>query len=106
MSIDSQLLYTFLSACSGNWRNTIHITSQRQDCAGYLLAFDRDGLPVFMAVDQLQQISGEQLDPAECCGQIALDTFKTLFAQYLLWHTASDNEESISLLSQKTPEHP
>ena len=98
MSIDSQLLYTFLSACSGNWRNTIHITSQRQDCAGYLLAFDRDGLPVFMAVDQLQQISGEQFDPAECCGQLTQDVFKTLFARYLLWQTPSQQEASIENL--------
>ena len=101
MNTASKQLYTFLSACSGNWRNTIHITSQQQDCLGHLLAFDRDGLPVLMSVTQLQQLSGEQLDPAECCGQLTEASFKNLFAQYLLWQASSQQEESLEDLCTK-----
>ena len=47
--------YAFLVACRGSWRNSFYIKSQQAEHPGHLLAFDRDGLPVFMAVDQLQQ---------------------------------------------------
>lgn len=98
MSIDNQQLYAFLTACSGSWRNTIHIINPKPDHAGHLLAFDRDGLPVSMAVDQLQQLSGELIDPAECCGQLTQEGFKDLFAQYLLWRIPSQQEESVENL--------
>ena len=35
----SRQLYQFLTACSGNWRNTVHISCQEEtDNSGYLLA--------------------------------------------------------------------
>ena len=78
--------YAFLVACRGSWRNSFYIKSQQAEHPSHLLAFDRDGLPVLMAVDQLQQISGEQIDPA------------CLFAQYLLLKAPSQQEESLEAL--------
>lgn len=106
MPTTNQQLYVFLSACSGNWRNTLHIINPQQGRTGHLLAFDRDGLPVLMVVNQLQQLSGEQIDPAECCGQLTREGFQSLYAQYLLWHTVSDAEDPLSLLSQDALGHP
>ena len=51
MTTTSRQLYLFLSACSGNWRNSIYIKCQgEKDAPGYLLAADRDVQPVILAV--------------------------------------------------------
>lgn len=89
MITDSQQLYRFLTAASGSWRNTIYIHSQQENYPEQLLAFNRDGTPIIMAADKLQQISGDEIDPSECCGQLTEASFKNLFAQYLLWQTSS-----------------
>ena len=47
MASFTKQLYLFLTACSGNWRNSIYIKCQSdKDDPGYLLAADRDGQPV------------------------------------------------------------
>ncbi len=96
----TQLLYFFLSACQGSWRNSVHIAA---DSPGYLLSADRDGQPIVMAVEQFQQVTGEIIDPAECCGQLTADAFKALYAQYLLWHTPSAEYDPLLFLSQRGP---
>ena len=79
-------LYLFLTACSGNWRNSIYIKCQSEkDDPGYLLAADRDGQPVILGVQQFYQLTGVWTDPAECCGQLTEAGFEALYAQYLLW---------------------
>lgn len=79
-------LYRFLSACGGNWRNTISVSCPEPE-PGFLMAADRDGCPVIMEPESFYQMTGEQIDPAECCGQLTKDAFESIFAQYLLWHT-------------------
>jgi len=94
-------LYLFLSACGGNWRNSIYISCQEQaDHPGYLLAVDRDGQPVIMSVERFQHRTGEQIDPAECYGQLTEPAFKHIFAQYLLWHFPADNLDVLAELSR------
>ncbi len=87
MILECQQLYLFLTACSGNWRNTIYVPSLEERSPAYLLAFDRDTKPILMPVDQLQQYSDVLIDPAECCGQLMKGRLKDLFAQYLIWQT-------------------
>ncbi len=89
-------LYLFLIACDSNWRNSICISS-RENGPGYLLAADRDGKPLVIAIEQLQQLTGEQIDPDECRGQLTQSAFKDIYAQYLFWHTGSDVEAPLSL---------
>ena len=64
----------FLSACGGNWRNTIYIPGKRD--AAYLMAADRDGRPVIMPIGQFQRLSGVQIDPDECRGQLTQSAFQ------------------------------
>lgn len=92
-------LYLFLTACGGNWRNTIYIPGEK-DGPGYLMAADRDGRPVIMAAEQFQQLSDEQIAPAECHGQLAQSAFQDIYAQYLLWQLPSAAQDPLRYLSQ------
>lgn len=85
-SSTTKQLSLFLTACSGNWRNSIYIKCQSdKDNPGYLLAADRDGQPVILGVHQFYQLTGVWTDPAECCGRLTEAGFEALYAQYLLW---------------------
>ena len=101
----SHQLYNILSACAGNWRNCVYISAGSSD---YLLSTDRDGRPIVMPVEQFRQLSGENVDPAECCGQLSAEGVKTLYAQYLLWHIPSVEDDPLHYLSQggSSLEHP
>ena len=97
MTATTQQLYRFLHSCAGNWRNAVYIPA---DGSGYLLSTVRDGRPVVMAADHFRELTGEQIVPAECCGQITVDGFKALFGQYLLWHLPSDSGNPLAQLCQ------
>ena len=58
---------------------------------GYLLSADRDGRPIVMAVEQFQKLTGETIDSVE--------SFRALYAQYLLWHIPSADADSLAVLS-------
>lgn len=100
MPSECQHLYLFLAACRGNWRNSVYITN----APGYLLSADRDGRPIVIAVEQFQKLTGEIIDPAECCGQLTGEGFRALYAQYLLWHIPSAEDDPLCFLSQSGPE--
>lgn len=103
MATATKYLYTFLSACSGNWRNTVHISCQEEtDNSGYLLAADRDGQPVILGVRQFFQLTGVWIDPAECCGQLTEAGFESLYAQYLLWRLPAAEEHPLRRLCENT----
>ena len=105
MSLSTEQLYQFLFACSGNWRNSIYISSQEETAtASYLLAAGRDGQPIVMPVEQFQQLAGEFIEPAECCGQLTDEGFKALYAQYLLWRMPSAEDDPLCFLSQSSSE--
>ena len=98
MSSECHQLYSCLSACQGNWRGSVHICTHGP---GYILSADRDGHPTILAVEQFQQLAGEMIDPAECCGQLTADAFKALYAQYLLWQVPSAECDPLLFLSQR-----
>lgn len=97
MSKSHYLLYNILSACAGNWRNCIYVSASG---SGYLLSTDRDSRPIVMSVEQFRQLTGEHIDPSECCGQLTEEGFSTLFAQYLLWFLPSSSENPLAQLCQ------
>lgn len=97
MPSECQHLYLFLAACRGNWRNSVYIST---DGPGYLLSANRDGQPIVMPVEQFQQLTGEIIDPGECCGRLTADAFKALYAQYLLWHLPSADTEPFLAFTQ------
>jgi len=84
MLTPTQRLYLFLTACRGNWRNTIHI-AEPESGQGYLMAFDGDARPVIMSVEQLHRYSGQQIDPAECLGRLSEGAFSEIYALWLCW---------------------
>ena len=93
-----QELYLFLSACRGNWRNTIYI-SDPKGTSGYLLAADRDGKPVIMPEERFQRLTGELIDHNECCGHLTQSAFEDVFAQLLLWKFPIDKPDILAELS-------
>ena len=97
MKMKTQQLTTFLSSCRGNWRNTIYIRDTASD-DGYLMTADRDGVPILVELRTLSRLMGEAIDPTECRGQLPLDVFEDVYAQYLLWHMASPQERSLRAL--------
>ena len=97
MNAECQRLYLFLAACQGNWRNSVYLST---DGPGYLLSADRDGRPVVMSVEQFRQLTGEAIDPAECCGRLTEDAFKALYAQYLLRRMPGADSNPFDILSQ------
>lgn len=102
-SSTTKQLSLFLTACSGNWRNSIYIKCQSdKDDLGYLLAADRDGQPVILSVQRFYELTGEQIDPAECCGQLTEAGFESLYAQYLLWRLPTAEEHPLRRLCEKT----
>ena len=99
-------LYAFLTACGGNWRNTIHIPAQNH--AGWLLAADRDGRPLVVDVDAFQIQIQEQIDVRECRGTLSESGFRDVFSQYLLWQmqTAGNHPlDALNLLSNNFSEN-
>lgn len=97
MNAECQRLYLFLTACQGNWRNSVYLST---DGPGYLLSADRDGRPIVMSREQFRQLTGEAIDPAECCGRLTEDAFKALYAQYLLWRMPKADSNPFGILSQ------
>lgn len=86
-----------MAVCQGNWRNSGYLST---DGPGYLLSADRDGRPIVMSVEQFRQLTGEAIDPTECCGRLTEDAFKALYAQYLLWRMPGADSNPFGILSQ------
>ena len=93
-------MYQFLKATRGNWHNAIYIKCSSllcphgnlMPCEGILMAIDADGSPIFMPVETLRNLSGESIDPEECCITLNKHTFE---AAYVECHT--DSPENCSL---------
>lgn len=93
MNSSTKQLYQFLSACGGNWRNCIHVSV---DGPGYLLTADRDAKPIVMPVERFRQLTGEQIDLTECCGQLSETAFRALYSQYFLWRMPSAEDSPLT----------
>jgi len=88
-------LYLFLTACGGNWRNSVFISCCEEHIPGWLLVADWNGQPVIMSIQQFYQMTGVWIDPAECCGQLTEAGFETIYTQYLLWRCPSVKEHPL-----------
>ena len=60
-----------------------------------MMTTDRDGMPLLMEVSTFNRLTGGSIDPAECCGEMALSVFETVYAKYLLWRCPSAQEHSL-----------
>ncbi len=90
-------MYQFLRATRGNWHNAIYIKCSSllcphghlSPCEGFLMAIEADGTPIFISVETFRKMSGESIDPDECCITINKRTFENVYNLYVEWHTAS-----------------
>ncbi len=98
-SSDTHKLYAFLTACGGNWRNTIFIAAH-QGNSGWLMAADCDGCPVILSESVFCRAAGQKINPDECRGQLTESAFRDIFAKYLLWRLPSANGQSLDWLEQ------
>ena len=95
-------LYRFLSACGGNWRNAIFVSCpELESTPSFLMVADRDGHPVIMETKTFYQLTGEQIDPTECCGQLTEAGFESLYAQYLLWHCPATGDHPLRQICEE-----
>lgn len=101
MQSDTCKLYAFLTACGGNWRNTVYISAQ-DGGNGWLMAADCRGCPVIMPETVLCRAAGRQIDPDECRGQMSEGAFRDIFARYLLWQLPSADAPLSQLEQQYT----
>ena len=90
------LIYTFLNAVQGNWRNAVYVecgdTTCRRSCCGFLLTFDRDRKAVLLPVDLIQKLTGQMADKSECIAIITREKFESLFSVWLTWFLERENE--------------
>ena len=68
------IFYSFLRATGGNWRNAIFIScdcevcphEHEKPCSGFLFTVDECGQVMLLSAESVHQLTGEQVDPAEC----------------------------------------
>ena len=96
MENKSCLIYIFLNAVQGNWRNAVYVecgdTTCRRSCSGFLLAFDRDRRAVLLPADLIQKLTGQIADKSECTAVITGEKFKSLFSLWLAWFLEREDE--------------
>lgn len=107
MADKSFLLYSFLHAARGNWRNAFYIRcreclyGQQPLCPGSLLAMDPEGRPVLMPVDLFRQTSGETIDVDECVATLDRGGFEALYAKLIEWTVSSPRDCPLLELSTR-----
>ena len=97
MNQEKYILYPFLRAARGNWRNALFIKCASKacpygmpfPCEGYLFSADADGTPLLVPVEYFRSITGETIAKEECQGTLTCQAFEAAYASYIEWHTPS-----------------
>ena len=91
----SCLLYAFLNAVQGNWRNAVYVecinSACQQKCSGFLLALESNGKAVLLPEKYIRVITGHVADKSECTMVITRKQFEAFSSIWLAWLTDSDN---------------
>lgn len=101
-------LYSFMRAVQGNWHNALFIScncnycphGDVSHCSGFLMSADADGQPLLMPVSTFRQLTGESIEDTSCRGILGKPIFETVYSQYIEWHTVSDQDCPLWVLSQ------
>ena len=88
--------YSFLRAVRGNWRNAIFINcgceicayGKKPICTGFLMTVDEQGQLLLLLAETVQQLTGENVEPTECCSVLSRRAFDAAFSKYIEWHAA------------------
>ena len=87
--------YSFLRAVRGNWRNAIFVScgcdacmyGREKPCSGFLLTVDERGQVMLLATETIRELTGEEVEPAECSAVLSRRSFDAAFSKYIEWHT-------------------
>lgn len=105
----SSILYSFLHAARGNWRNALYIGcrdcpyNRDPRCTGFLLAMDTGGRPILIPVELLRQASGETIDIDECLASLDRRGFEALYGRLIEWTVSSPGACPLLELSARQP---
>lgn len=99
MTQTKYILYPFLRAVRGNWRNSLFleccssscIYRKEEACEGYLMIANADGTPLLMPVRYFRLLTGESVAADECSGVLTCRIFESVYSLYIEWHTISAN---------------
>lgn len=99
----SCLLYPFLHAARGSWRNSIFIACNscpygKPPCGGFLMAMDAEGRPILLSVEEFTRVTGQAVDKEECAGVLRRTDFEALYFIWLEWQVAAPLECAIAQL--------
>ena len=86
--------YSFLRAVRGNWRNAIFVScgcdacmyGREKPCSGFLLTVDERGQVMLLATETIRELTGEEVEPAECSAVLSRRSFDAAFSKYVEWH--------------------
>lgn len=90
--------YFFISFSRGNWRNAIFIECKNKccdNCKGFLMISDTEGIPVFYPVAQFEEKSKQIIDKNECSAIIPLHAFESIYDRWFLWNVSDKHKCSI-----------
>ena len=99
-------VYAFLRAARGNWRNALVVICQscpyasKPVCEGHLLVTDALGAPIFLPLDTMRKVAGQDIDIQECAGILDRFAFEAAYGLYLQWQTDKTVECPIKQLCQ------
>ena len=91
-------IYAFLNAAQGNWRNSIFIECEQcaygcqKRCHGFLLVPNFSGLPMFMPVSVIYNMTGILIDKSECIASMSRKELERLYSKYLEWNVGNPHE--------------
>lgn len=91
------LIYPFLKATKGNWRNAIFIScdceicpyGHKTVCEGFLMTANPDGAPYILSVEKYRALTKEPFDATECVGFLSRQAFESAYGLYLQWNLPS-----------------
>lgn len=101
------LLYSFLQAARGNWRNALSIEcrdcphGREPHCPGFLMTMDSEGRPILMPVELLQQTTCEIIDVEECLASLDRGGFEALYGRLIEWTVSSPRDCPLLELSTR-----
>ena len=92
------IIYSFLNAAKGNWRNSIYIECHscpygKQDlCSGFMFVPNSSGRPILISADVITAMTGTSVDKDECIVAISRQKFEILCALWLERQINSPNK--------------
>ena len=107
MSTTKYRLLDFATGCEGHWQNALYIPCGqcsrlcKLDRRGCLMTVSPGGEPVLIGVKRYEQLTGQEINPKECCGTISRETFETVYSRYLLWELDSANQCPLRQLDKR-----